>query len=330
MFALIALGAFQWLSSRIAPPPAGADGLDRPQRGGEAGGTGAHRRAKGGKRNGIPQARQQRHCRRDLCLGTMTFGAEADEATSHRLLDAYAAAGGNFIDTADVYSAGASEEIIGRWLAAHPAEARPMVIATKGRFPMGRAERRRHLSPPPRPRARRLAAPPGDRTDRPLPDARLGRAHPARGDPALPRRRDARRQDRLLRLLQLPRLAVDQGRARRAGPGLHAAGDAPAAVQPARTRDRARDRARRPRRRHRSPAVVAACRRLARRQVPVATCRRPAPPDSARTRRGMEAYAPRNAQERTWRILDAVAAVARARGVTQAAVALAWLWRARR
>ncbi|MGO6677434.1 aldo/keto reductase, partial [Rhizobium leguminosarum] len=52
------------------------------------------------------------------CLGTMTFGAEADEAASHKLLDDYFAWGGNFIDTADVYSAGKSEEIIGRWLKA--------------------------------------------------------------------------------------------------------------------------------------------------------------------------------------------------------------------
>jgi aryl-alcohol dehydrogenase-like predicted oxidoreductase len=66
----------------------------------------------------------------------MTFGAEADEATSHALLDAFVAAGGNFVDTADVYSAGASEEIIGRWLAARPADvAASVVLATKGRFP---------------------------------------------------------------------------------------------------------------------------------------------------------------------------------------------------
>jgi aryl-alcohol dehydrogenase-like predicted oxidoreductase len=49
-------------------------------------------------------------------LGTMTFGAEADEAASHAMLDRYLEAGGNFVDTADVYSHGASEEIIGRWL----------------------------------------------------------------------------------------------------------------------------------------------------------------------------------------------------------------------
>src|SRR6185312_13460662 len=44
---------------------------------------------------------------------------------------------GNFIDIADVYSTGVSEEIVGRWLKAHPHEARQAVVATKGRFPMG-------------------------------------------------------------------------------------------------------------------------------------------------------------------------------------------------
>ncbi|SED77128.1 aldo/keto reductase [Ruania alba] len=86
----------------------------------------------------------------EQALGTMTFGKEADEATSHALIDAYLAAGGNFLDTADVYSQGASEEIIGRWLAAHPTEAQQVVIATKGRFPMGTGPNdlgtsRRHL-----------------------------------------------------------------------------------------------------------------------------------------------------------------------------------------
>lgn len=72
-----------------------------------------------------------------LSFGGNVFGWTADEATSFQLLDAYVAAGGNFIDTADVYSAwkpgnsgGESEEIIGRWLAAR---GRPddLVIATK-------------------------------------------------------------------------------------------------------------------------------------------------------------------------------------------------------
>ncbi|MFP3547562.1 aldo/keto reductase, partial [Rhizobium sp. SIMBA_035] len=50
---------------------------------------------------------------------------------------AYVASGGNFIDTADVYSAGVSEEIIGRWLARRPDAKDRLVLATKGRFPMG-------------------------------------------------------------------------------------------------------------------------------------------------------------------------------------------------
>ena len=73
----------------------------------------------------------------NLCLGTMTFGAEADEAVSHAQLDAFVAAGGNFVDTADVYAKGTSEQIIGRWFANRPAEVtEPVVLATKGRFPL--------------------------------------------------------------------------------------------------------------------------------------------------------------------------------------------------
>jgi aryl-alcohol dehydrogenase-like predicted oxidoreductase len=85
-----------------------------------------------------------------LALGTMTFGAEADEEASGDILTSYVEAGGNFIDTADVYSSGTSEQIIGRWLASHPTEAAQLVIATKGRFPMGTGPNdlgltRRHL-----------------------------------------------------------------------------------------------------------------------------------------------------------------------------------------
>ena len=69
-------------------------------------------------------------------LGTMTFGAEADEQASHAMLDRYIEAGGRFVDTADVYTRGASEEIIGRWLTASDSR-NQVVIATKARFPMG-------------------------------------------------------------------------------------------------------------------------------------------------------------------------------------------------
>ena len=72
-----------------------------------------------------------------LALGTMTFGKEADEATSHAMLDHYVASGGNFIDTADRYSMGGSEEIISRWLASS-GKRDEVVIATKARFPMPR------------------------------------------------------------------------------------------------------------------------------------------------------------------------------------------------
>jgi aryl-alcohol dehydrogenase-like predicted oxidoreductase len=75
-----------------------------------------------------------------LGLGTMTFGTESDEAVSHAQLDRFVAAGGTFVDTADVYSGGRSEEIIGRWWAARPPDVTDaVVLATKGRFPTGRS-----------------------------------------------------------------------------------------------------------------------------------------------------------------------------------------------
>jgi aryl-alcohol dehydrogenase-like predicted oxidoreductase len=73
-----------------------------------------------------------------FALGTMTFGNETDEAGSHAQLDRFVEVGGTLIDTADVYTRGASETIIGRWLARQSAETRShVVIATKGRFAMG-------------------------------------------------------------------------------------------------------------------------------------------------------------------------------------------------
>lgn len=57
----------------------------------------------------------------EICLGTMSFGDSwgfgASESDSHRVLDAYAEAGGNFLDTANKYHGGQTEEIVGRWLA---------------------------------------------------------------------------------------------------------------------------------------------------------------------------------------------------------------------
>ena len=71
----------------------------------------------------------------DLCLGAMTFGREADEKQSHQMMDRFVEAGGNFIDTANVYSIGLSEEIVGSWLLTQNRD--DLVIATKVRFPMG-------------------------------------------------------------------------------------------------------------------------------------------------------------------------------------------------
>ena len=88
----------------------------------------------------------------ELCLGTMTFGAETDEAGSHEQLDMFVEAGGTLVDTADVYSGGVSEEIIGRWLAARsPDLTESVVVATKGRFatdpgPNGNGLSARHLT----------------------------------------------------------------------------------------------------------------------------------------------------------------------------------------
>jgi len=68
-----------------------------------------------------------------LCLGGNVFGWTADEEASFAVLDAYAEAGGNFIDTADTYmrpNMGASETIIGRWMAAR-GNRDELVVATK-------------------------------------------------------------------------------------------------------------------------------------------------------------------------------------------------------
>jgi aryl-alcohol dehydrogenase-like predicted oxidoreductase len=72
----------------------------------------------------------------ELCLGAMTFGRETEESISYEILDQFIEAGGNFIDTADVYSQGISETILGRWLKGKKRD--DFVIATKVRFPMGK------------------------------------------------------------------------------------------------------------------------------------------------------------------------------------------------
>lgn len=84
----------------------------------------------------------------ELCLGTMSFGAATDEPTSHGMLDRFTEAGGDFIDTADVYSVGGSESIVGSWLKHRSRD--DLVIATKAYGDMGKASNdggagRKHL-----------------------------------------------------------------------------------------------------------------------------------------------------------------------------------------
>ena len=71
----------------------------------------------------------------ELCLGAMTFGRETSEEDSRAMLNRFVEVGGNFIDSANVYTHGASEEILGRWLKEKRRD--DFVIATKVRFGMG-------------------------------------------------------------------------------------------------------------------------------------------------------------------------------------------------
>jgi aryl-alcohol dehydrogenase-like predicted oxidoreductase len=92
----------------------------------------------------------------ELCLGTMQWGWTADEEHAFQVMDAFVEAGGNFIDTADVYSrwapgnpGGVSETVIGRWMDSR-SNRQQIVLATKGRGrmwpgPNGEGLSRAHL-----------------------------------------------------------------------------------------------------------------------------------------------------------------------------------------
>ena len=73
-----------------------------------------------------------------VCLGTMTFGEQVDEATSHAILDRSVERGINFWDTSEMYSVptraptyGATETIMGNWFAKRPGARQKLVLATK-------------------------------------------------------------------------------------------------------------------------------------------------------------------------------------------------------
>lgn len=92
----------------------------------------------------------------ELCLGTMQWGWTASEATGRAVMDAFVKAGGNFLDTADIYSrwardnpGGVAEEIIGRWMKDRD-NRRLLVLATKVRGgmwegPNGAGLARKHI-----------------------------------------------------------------------------------------------------------------------------------------------------------------------------------------
>jgi aryl-alcohol dehydrogenase-like predicted oxidoreductase len=260
------------------------------------------------------------------CLGTMTFGQESGEEVARAQLDRYVEAGGNIVDTADVYSAGVSEEIIGRWLAARRGVRERIVLATKGRFPMGDGPNdvglgRGYLS-------RALEASLGrlqvDHVD-------LYQAHA--WDPLTPIEEtlafldDAVRAGKIRYVgvsnfvgwqLQKAALLADLGRL------------APIVTLQPQYNLLVRDI---------EFELVDVCRnenigilpwsplaggwlsgKYRRDSMPTGATRLGDDPE-----RGMEAYAPRNAQERTWQVIDAVRQVADGRGVSMSQVALAWV-----
>ena len=72
----------------------------------------------------------------ELCFGTQTFGWGADEPTAHAMADRFVEAGGNFFDTSNIYNEGQSETLLGRWIKSRGNRSQ-YVIATKVFFPAG-------------------------------------------------------------------------------------------------------------------------------------------------------------------------------------------------
>jgi aryl-alcohol dehydrogenase-like predicted oxidoreductase len=260
------------------------------------------------------------------CLGTMTFGKESTEEVSHAQLDRFVEAGGNFVDTADVYSRGVSEEIVGRWLAARPGVRDRLVIATKGRFPMGGGPNdagltRTHLTRALEASLRRLGV---DTVD-------LYQAHA--WDPLTPIEETLGFFDDAVRAGKIRYAGVSNflgWQLQKAAMLTRLGGLAPIVTLQPQYNLLARDI---------EFELVDVCGnegigilpwsplaggwltgKYQRDQMPTGATRLGEDP-----RRGMEAYDTRNAQERTWRVIDAVRQVAEGRGVSMSQVALSWL-----
>jgi len=261
-----------------------------------------------------------------LALGTMTFGGQTSETDAFTQLDTFCEAGGTLLDTADVYTGGQSESIIGRWLQARSGKRAEVVLATKGRFPTdntptGVGLSRRHLSDALDASLRRLGV---DTID-------LYQVHA--WDPYTP-------IDETLRFVDD---AVSAGKIHYFGLSnftgwqiaqtverAHSAGlTAPVTLQP-QYNLLARDI---------ELEIIPACDeyglgllpwsplgggwltgKYERDVRPAAGTRVGENPDN-----GMEAFEGRNRAERTWTVVDAVRSVAEQRGLSMATVALAWL-----
>jgi aryl-alcohol dehydrogenase-like predicted oxidoreductase len=261
-----------------------------------------------------------------LSLGTMTFGTEADETVSHQQLDLFVEAGGTLVDTADVYSQGVSEEIIGRWFASRPADVTdPVVLATKGRFgtedsPNGAGLSARHLTRALDASLRRLG----------LASVDLYQAHAF--DPLTPLEETLRTMDQFIREGKIRYYGLSNFTGWQLTKAVHLARAmnvaAPVTLQPqysllAREIEW-----------EIVPAVLDAglgmlpwsplgggwlSGKYRRDQRPTGDTRLGDDPN-----RGMEAY-DRRGTERTWNVIDAVQKVAEDRGVSMAEIALAWV-----
>ncbi len=262
-----------------------------------------------------------------LALGTMTMGQETAEDDAHAQLDRFLDVGGNLIDTADVYAGGASEEIIGRWLAkqSNPVRER-VVLATKGRFPMGDGPNgvglsRKHLAAALDASLRRLGT---DHVD-------LYQVHAY--DPRTP-------LEETLRFLDD---AVRAGKVHYTGLSNFTGWQLQRAVDLAEFRNLARPVTLQPQynllaREIEWEIVPAAAAnglgllpwsplgggwltgKYTRDQRPTGATRLGDDPE-----RGVEAYEPRNRSERTWDVIETVQEIATARGASPGQVALAWL-----
>jgi aryl-alcohol dehydrogenase-like predicted oxidoreductase len=261
-----------------------------------------------------------------FCLGTMTFGTESDEKVAHEQLDRFVEKGGNFLDTANVYSSGESEKIIGRWLADRPGARERVVIATKGRFSTGGGRNdiglsRLHLTRALDDSLRRLGV---DFID-------LYQAHA--WDPLTPLEEVLRFFDDAVRQGKIQYVGVSNfigWQLQKAALVAQHLGLAPiVTLQPQYNLLQ----------RNVELELSHVCinenigilpwsplaggwlsGKYQRDTVPTGATRLGEDPE-----RGMEAYAPRNAEERTWRVIDAVRSLAEAGGVSMAQVALAWL-----